>query len=117
MKTATGILFVAFYVLLTFCACKEDGMAGVETLASVKEVSIPNVGKVNEAFSIDLIMFGTSRGSEFSWFESSSQADTTTFELYQWRDKGLMCATSIIEINVAIVGKLSLRLFVYLQKP
>lgn len=95
-------MFFLLSVILVAFSCNEPKIDYLESTAEVKEVLVPSTAKVNEAFSIGLVLYGSSGCSEFSRFETSTVGDTTIFKLYQKRDKNATCTTEIIDLEAAV---------------
>ena len=95
--------FIGIVLILIFQSCdKSDDIQYLERITSVKTVSLPDSTKIDETFSINLIIYGPSGCSEYSRFQTNKISDTTSFTIYEKRDKSSVCTTQPIEIPVSI---------------
>lgn len=95
------ILFLPILTAL-LVSCSEREPDYIESTTGTTTVSVPATVKVGELFNVDLNIVGSSGCSEFSRFTTTQVGDTTIFELFQRRDKGLICTDATINIEEAI---------------
>lgn len=95
------ILTLFSLVLVGLFSCQNETEYR-ESQALVQTATFPPTVRVNEPFTIEMVILGSSGCSEFSRFESNIENDRILFEFFQKRQENQVCATVITEINVEI---------------
>ena len=98
----TLFFFTVLLVCIMLSACNKNDIEYLESSATLIGLTRPNEVRINEVFSLQITLQGSSSCALYSRLETEQVGDTTTFYFYQKRDASSTCSAVATEVKTEI---------------